>query len=318
MSNYKEIDLKQVKTYSISNRKSKVNISDFAKVHKKGSSFLQFWQYLPQILIGKELQELVEAIVRAFRNEKPVIIMMGAHVIKCGLSPLIISLMEKNIVKCIALNGAGVIHDVETAYWGTTSEDVAHALNDGSFGMVKETPEIINTALAYGKEKSLGFGEAVGKRICEDISSNKELSIVAKGFEFKIPVTVHVALGTDIVHQHNSSDGATIGELSYRDFKIFCNQVAKLGDGGVLLNFGSAVVLPEVFLKALTVARNLDYNVHNFITANFDMLSHYRPMVNVVQRPNLTGGRGFHFIGHHEIMIPLLIAAITEVIESNC
>ena len=317
MSNYKEIDLTKIKTYSINKRPSKVNIADFAKVYKKGYSFLQFWQSLPNILIGKELHELVEAIILAIRKKKPVIIMMGAHVIKCGLNPLLIQLMEKGVVACIAINGAGVIHDTETAYWGSTSEDVAEALNDGSFGMVKETPTIINSALVDGKINCLGFGESAGRKIFNDNCSYKNLSILAKGYELKIPITVHVAVGTDIVHQHSSSDGAVIGELSHRDFKIFCQQVSSLGDGGVVLNFGSAVVLPEVFLKSLTVARNLGYRVHNFTTANFDMIRHYRPQVNVVQRPIRTGGRGFQFIGHHEIMIPLLIAGIIEKMESN-
>lgn len=318
MSNYKEIDLTKVKTYSINNRKSKVSVSEFAKIYKKDSSFLQFWHSLPQILIGKDIHCLVDDIVRAFNIGKPVIIMMGAHVIKCGLNALIIDLMKKKIVKCIAINGAGVIHDTEIAYWGTTSEDVAKALNDGSFGMVQETPDIINTALSIGKKNLLGFGEAVGKKIFEDKDcSYKNLSILANAFELKTPITVHVALGTDIIHQHSSSDGATIGELSYRDFKIFCEQVSHLGDGGVLLNFGSAVLLPEVFLKALTVVRNLGFNVHNFITANFDMLRHYRPQMNVLQRPTQTGGKAYQFTGHHEIMIPLLIAGITEMIKKN-
>ena len=317
MSNYKEIDLTKVITYSISDRTNKVDISEFANIHKKGSSFLRFWESLPKILVSKELRELVGIIVRAFHSEKPVIIMMGAHVIKCGLNPLIIDLMEKKIVSCLALNGAGVIHDTETAYWGTTSENVAEALNDGSFGMVEETPAIINTALINGRKKSLGYGEAVGKKIFKDDCPNKNVSILAKGYELKIPITVHVALGTDIVHQHGNSNGAIIGELTYRDFKIFCHQISQLGNGGVLLNFGSAVILPEVFLKALTVVRNLGFNVHSFFTANFDMLRHYRPQVNVIQRPTQTGGKGFQFIGHHEIMIPLLIAGIIEGIENT-
>ena len=237
---------------------------------------------------------------------------MGAHVIKCGLSPLIIQLMEVGVIKCLALNGAGIIHDTEVSNWGITSEDVAEALNDGSFGMVKETAEFINSALEIGKKLKLGFGEAVGKKICESDAAYKQLSILSCGFKKKVPITVHVAIGTDILHQHPGTNGATIGELSHRDFKIFCSQVAKLTEGSVVINFGSAVVLPEVFLKALTVARNLGHNAHGFTTANFDMLRHYRPQVNVVQRPTQTGGKGFQFTGHHEIMIPLLVAGILE------
>jgi len=311
-SKYKEIDLSRVKTYSINERRSKVVTADFAKVPQKGGSFLEFYNSLPQILIGKDFRELSDRIIRAIQNHKPIIIMMGAHVIKCGLSPLLIEFMNRGIAQCIALNGAGVIHDTETAFWGTTSEDVAEALKDGSFGMVQETAAIINSALAAGQTDALGFGEAVGKKISETDCAYKNLSILAQGFERHIPVTVHVAIGTDIIHQHCNSNGAVIGELSYRDFKIFCQQVSEIGEGGVLLNFGSAVVLPEVFLKALTVARNLGFNVHNFTTANFDMIKHYRPQVNIVQRPTQTGGKGFQFTGHHEIMIPLLLATIIE------
>ncbi len=316
MSQYEEIDLRQVREYSISDRDSKVDISEFAQSYSRGSSFSEFWKSIPQILIGKDLRHLIDAIVQAVDRGKPVILMMGAHVIKCGLSPLIIQLMERKIIHCIAFNGAGVIHDLETAYWGKTSEDVAAAIDDGSFGMVKETAQIINRALREGQAASLGYGEAVGKTIFKDEECpNKFLSILGTGFGLKIPVTVHVAIGTDIIHQHMDSDGKIIGELSFRDFKIFCHQVSQLGDGGVLINVGSAVVLPEVFLKALTVARNLGHRVHRFTTANFDMFRHYRPQVNVVQRPTQTGGIGFQFIGHHEIMIPMLVAGIIERLD---
>ncbi len=312
MSEYEEIDLRKVKTYSITKRLSKVTTNNFAQSYEKGSSFAQFMSRLPNILIGADFKQLVETIVQAFHLDKQIIAMMGAQVIKCGLSPLIIQLMEVGIIKCLALNGAGIIHDAEIANWGTTSEDVAASLDDGTFGMAEETPEFINDALKTGEPKKLGFGEAVGLKIQKDNCPNKHCSILGTGYRLKIPITVHIAIGTDILHQHPSSDGAIIGELSHRDFKIFCTQVAKLTEGSVLLNFGSAVILPEIFLKALSVVRNLGYPAHGFTTANFDMIRHYRPQMNILQRPTQTGGKGYQFIGQHEIMIPLLVAGIIE------
>lgn len=312
MSEYEEIDLQQIKTYSIANRPSKVATTHFARPYQKGTSFEQFLSQLPDILIGADFKQLIETIVKAFHSDKQIIAMMGAHVIKCGLSPLIIQLMEVGIIKCLALNGAGIIHDTEIANWGTTSEDVAAALDDGSFGMAAETPAFINDALRSGELKNLGLGETVGLKIQQSNCPNKDYSVLGTGYRLKIPVTIHVAIGTDILHQHPSSDGAIIGELSYRDFKIFCAQAAKLTEGSVVLNFGSAVILPEIFLKALSVARNLGYPAHGFTTANFDMIRQYRPQVNIIQRPTQTGGKGYQFIGHHEIMIPLLVAGILE------
>jgi len=314
MSKYNQIDLSKIKTYSIKDRLSKVDVNTFARPYQKGNSLQQFVSDLPDILIGADFKQVVETIVKAYQSDKQIILMMGAHVIKCGLSPLIIQLMEAGIVKCLTLNGAGVIHDTEVANWGITSEDVGEALDDGSFGMVRETPQFINEALNDGQKLKLGFGESIGKKITESECPYKNLSILAAGFRLGIPVTVHVAIGTDIIHQHPNSDGEIIGELSYRDFKIFCAQIARLSQGGVVLNFGSAVILPEVFLKALTVARNLENAAHGFVTANFDMLRHYRPSVNIVQRPTQTGGKGYQFTGHHEIMIPLLAGAVLEKI----
>lgn len=314
-SRYEEIDLGKIKTYSIASRTSKVAANSFASPYQKGTSLKQFMADLPDILIGKDFKALADHIYRAFQSNKQIIAMMGAHVIKCGLSPLIIQLMQLSVIKCLALNGAGIIHDTEIANWGTTSEDVAEALNDGSFGMVQETADFINSALESGHQLNLGLGEAIGKKISESASPHKKFSVLAFGYENNIPITVHVAIGTDILHQHPNTSGQILGELSHRDFKIFCAQVAKLTEGSVVLNFGSAVILPEVFLKALTVARNLGHDAHGFITANFDMIRHYRPQVNVVNRPTQTGGKGYHFTGHHEIMIPLLAAAIIEKIS---
>jgi hypothetical protein len=312
LSRYPEIEIQKVRTYSIGQRKSKVAIDDFATTFNAGDSFASFINSLPNILKGTDIKRLVEYIAFANKKGKPILLMMGAHVIKCGLNPIIIDLMERGIVTGLALNGAGAIHDSELAYWGTTSEDVVEGLADGSFGMARETGEILNDTIAKAKDSQTGFGEALGKRIHSEKPKFTEYSLLANGYELGVPVTVHVGIGTDIVHQQPNADGAAIGELSLRDFRIFTHQVSQLGDGGVVLNLGSAVILPEVFLKAITVARNLGHPVHNFTTANFDMLPHYRPRVNVVERPVKNGGQGFQFIGHHEIMIPLLAAAIKE------
>jgi len=312
MSKYKQIDITGVKTISIKRRKSKVTPKDFAKpfdaIH---ASFKDFANSLPHILVAEELRDLLNDIVRAHKKNKPVILMMGAHVIKVGLSPLIIDLLECGIITHVAMNSAASIHDVETAMWGKTSEDVAVNLMNGTFGMSKETGDFINLALTKEmKESNAGYGETLGKRIVAAKARNKSLSILAKCYELGVPVTVHAAIGTDIIHQQATMDGAATGELSYRDFKVFVNSIKNLINGGVVLNFGSAVIMPEVFLKALTVARNLGHKVKGFSTANFDMIRQYRPQMNVVERPTQKFGRGYNFTGHHEIMFPLLYAII--------
>jgi hypothetical protein len=312
MPKYPKIDLTKVKTYSIDQRPSKISSAEFAQPHQPGASFASFFDSLPQILKAKDLHEFVDRIVAAYQKGKPVLFMMGAHVIKVGLSPVIIDLMERRVITCVAMNGAGVIHDIEIAYFGQTSEDVAVGLEDGSFGMVQETAELINSTVQAAKGSEMGFGEAVGARVVEDAPPNADKSILGRAYELDVPVTVHVAIGTDIVHQHPGADGGAIGELSFNDFRILAHQIAGLGDGGVVLNIGSNVLLPEVFLKALTVARNIHGDIRNFTTANFDMIQHYRPGVNVVQRPVLPGGKGYQFTGHHEIMLPLLAAVIVE------
>ncbi len=310
MSRYREIDIQKVKSVSIRQRESKVRLEDMARPVDPDCSFRTFMTSLPGQLAGKDFISLVEKIVQAHRSEKPVLLMMGAHVIKVGLSAVIIDLLRSGLLKGIALNGAGAIHDVELAYFGKTSEDVASALKDGSFGMAKETAEILNTTAAGAVKETLGFGEALGKRICTERPANFSYSILGEAYSLGVPVTVHVAIGTDIVHQHASADGASIGEASIRDFRIWAELVAGIGGGGVVLLFGSSVILPEVFLKALTVARNIRGKVDHFTTADFDMIRHYRPRVNVVERPTQDGGTGFHFTGHHEIMMPLLVAAV--------
>jgi len=317
MSKYQEIDLSRVRTVSVRGRKSKVRKEDSAGCVEPGATFADFWKSLPSILAAGDLKVLVERIAAAVKSRKPVLLLAGAHVIKVGLSPVIVRLMEEGILKGIALNGAGAIHDAELAYFGHTSEDVSTALRDGRFGMAKETADLLNRTVAEGCGEKLGFGEAMGRRILADSPPNVRLSLLAQAYRLNIPVTVHVAPGTDIVHQHPSADGAAIGEASLRDFRIFAELVSRLHDGGVALLFGSAVILPEVFLKALTVARNIHKRVDHFTTANFDMIRQYRPTVNVVERPTLDGGTGYQFTGHHEILFPLLAAAVLETLAAG-
>jgi hypothetical protein len=307
----KRIDLSKIRTIDLDTRKCKVAVKDFASLPKRGSSFKSFYDSLPNILAARSLKGVVDAIVAAKNKKKMVIIMMGAHVIKCGLSPIIIDLMKRGIVKHVALNGAGIVHDTEVAMIGRTSEDVGEGIVDGSFGMAGETASFINGAINYGFRNGIGIGEAVGSRIMKSKSPHKDQSILAMGHKLGVPVTVHVAIGTDIIHQHPSASGMAIGEGSLLDFKAFIYSVSKL-ENGVLVNVGSAVILPEVFLKAITVARNLGNKVHKFTTANFDMLMQYRPHQNVVSRPTSTGGKGYNITGHHELMIPLLYRSIIE------
>ena len=315
MSKYEEIDMGKVTTISMADRKSKVGIGHLGRPVREGDSFLKFWEGLPDVLAVHNLKDLVDRIVKAMQSKKPVLWMMGAHVIKVGLSPIVVDLLERGAIQGIALNGAGAIHDVELAYFGSTSEDVSESLKDGRFGMVEETANIVNRTVASGNQWGFGFGEALGKRIVDDGPPHFHLSILGQAYRMGIPVTVHVAIGTDIVHQHPSADGAAMGESSLRDFRVWANLVSRIGNGGVVLLFGSSVVLPEVFLKALTVARNVEGNVGDFTTANFDMIRHYRPQMNVVERPNVESGKGYSFIGHHEFMMPLLAVAIKEALR---
>ncbi|MBI5463732.1 MAG: hypothetical protein HY966_02110 [Ignavibacteriales bacterium] len=312
MARFQQIRLDGITTISIHDRKSKVQPKDFAKViAPERASFRQFVDSLPHTLTANDLRLVVDEIVRARRKNKPVILMMGAHVIKVGLLPLIVDLVKSGVFTHVAMNSAASIHDVESAMWGHTSEDVAANLMDGTFGMSKETGDFINKALVKGMtESDAGYGETLAKKLIALKAKNRRLSILVNCYEHGVPVTVHAAIGTDIVHQQPTMDGAATGELSFRDFKVLVHSVKNLIGGGVVLNFGSAVIMPEVFLKALTVARNLGYKAKGFTTANFDMLRHYRPQMNVVERPTQKFGRGFHFTGHHEIMFPLLAAMI--------
>jgi hypothetical protein len=306
------VDLRKVTTISIRTRKSKVQSGQFAGVFDaRRDSFRSFTETLPDILVAKDLKALVADILRARRAGKPVMLLMGAHVVKVGLGPVLADLLTSGVITSVAMNSAASIHDVEAALWGQTSEDVAVNLVDGTFGMARETGEFINGTLAQATHGgSLGYGEALGRRLLDAKAKNARLSILATCASLQVPVTVHAAIGTDIIHQQPTMDGGVTGEMTFRDFRTLCALCQRLIGGGVVLNVGSAVVMPEVFLKALTVARNLGSKARGFTTAVFDMNVHYRPTVNVQHRPTQDGGKGYYFKGHHEIMVPLLAAYI--------
>ncbi|MBI1921533.1 MAG: hypothetical protein HYS23_10705 [Geobacter sp.] len=312
---YQPIDLSGVKTYPIAERKNKVSIRrDFSPGVSRGMSVSDLLASFPRQMGAEALLGVIDAVVAAREKGKPVVLAMGAHVIKCGLQPVLKNLIEADVITAIALNGAGSIHDYEISLIGETSEDVGAVLHCGTFGMAEETGRDINRALREGVAKGLGYGESVGRFIIDNDNPYREYSLLAACMEKDIPVTVHVAVGTDIIHQHPDADGAIIGQASYTDFRILTSVVSELGDGGVYLNVGSAVLLPEVFLKALSIAQNLGHHVDSFTTANFDMMQHYRPLQNVVKRPTSGQSRGYTVTGHHEIMIPLLAAGILDKI----
>ena len=305
------IDMSSVTTYPLQNRINKVSVRDFATLPEVEIDLSQFLESLPNILKGQEFLALIDDIVAAHRNKKPVIVMMGGHVIKCGLSPLLIDLAKRGVVTGFAFNGASSIHDFEIALIGETSEDVAASLQDGRFGMWDETGRLMNSAIQHAVDINIGMGEALGRHLIErDAPYNAYSLLASAGIQYDVPITVHVAIGTDIIHQHPSANGAAIGEASFTDFRLLTTLVTDLEGGGVVLNLGSAVILPEVFLKALTIARNLGHTVSRFTAANFDMTQQYRPVENVVKRPTEMGGKGYTFTGHHELMIPLLAQAV--------
>ena len=312
MRKFPPIDLSKVKTHALSERDSKVALSGFATPARSGASFGHFLTSLPDILIGADFRQFARQLARAIQNKKTIAIGIGGHVIKCGLSPVIIDLMKRGYISAIAMNGATAIHDIEIAMHGQTSEDVAHGLQDGSFGMARDTGDFINHAI---NASAGGYGSALGKKITDTDLPHRDHSILAHAHILDIPATVHVAIGTDITHQQPGVSGEAIGRATFEDFRTFCSVVSTL-EGGAYLNIGSAVILPELFLKALTVARNLGHTVDHFTTANFDMIQHYRPRVNVVQRPTMQGGEGYAFTGHHELMIPLLAHALTCMLEA--
>ena len=313
MKNFKPISLKSVKTYSIKERKSKVSLSAFAAPPAKADMFKTFIDKLPDILAVNDLRAVVKAIVRSRKNNRPVILGMGAHPTKVGLSPIIIDLMQKGVITAVATNGACIIHDFEISFIGHTSEDVEKELCRGTFGMAKETGRYLNKSIKDGVKKGYGIGRSVGKMIHGSKFRFKEKSIFASAYKLDIPSSVHVAIGTDIIHMHPEADGSAIGEGSFKDFKLFTSVVSDL-EGGVYINLGSAVIMPEVFLKALTIARNLGNKVENITTVNMDFIHHYRPIENVLRRPTIGKGSAYALTGHHEIMFPLLAAAIIEEI----
>jgi hypothetical protein len=306
-----KLDYSKFQTYSIKDRHSKVSIRDFSSPWKKGSSFSNFLDTLPSILAGNDLRSVIKAIARSAQNKNQVCFAMGGHVIKTGMSPIVIDLMKKNVFTMLSMNGSGIIHDLETAMIGKTSEDVAQSIGTGSFGMAKETSDFLNQAIKNAKQQSIGLGKAVGEMILKENFEFKDLSLTASGADLDIPVTIHVAIGTDIIHMHPDFDAAACGEASLHDFQLFTSQITKL-EKGVFINAGSAVIMPEVFLKAVTLARNLGAAVDDFTTVNLDFIQHYRPMTNVVNRPTLGKGKGYSITGHHEILIPLIAAGVVE------
>ena len=308
--NLKPIDMASITTYPLQDRINKVSVNDFATLADSETDLSPFLESLPKILKGQDFLELTDKIVTAYQRKKPVIVMMGGHVIKCGLSPLLIALAREGIITGFAFNGASSIHDFEIALIGETSEDVSEYLQTGKFGMWEETGKLMNEAIQHAADTGIGMGEALGKKLIALDAPYNTYSLLAAGIQYDFPITVHVAIGTDIIHQHPSAKGAAIGEASFTDFRLLTELVTQLEDGGVVLNFGSAVILPEVFLKALTIARNLGHTVSHFTAADFDMNQQYRPVENVVKRPTEMGGKGYTFTGHHELMIPLLVQAI--------
>jgi len=313
MRKYKPVSLGKIKTYPLKKRKSKIEIALSAAPHNAGKSLKDFIKSLPDILSAKDFRAVASSIIKARKNKRPVILGMGAHPIKVGLSPVIIDLMEKGIITAIAANGACIIHDFELSFMGQTSEDVAGELCKGTFGMAKETGEYINKAINSGVKRGHGIGKSLGEMIHKSNFKFKEKSIFASAYKLNLPATVHVAIGADIIHMHPYADGKSIGEGSHRDFRLLTSVLSDL-EGGVYINLGSAVIMPEVFLKALTVARNLGNRVENITTVNMDFIQHYRPHQNVLKRPTLQNGCSYALTGHHEIMFPLLAAAIIEEI----
>jgi hypothetical protein len=308
---YEDFDLSAIKTYPLGSRKSKANAADFASAFMPGSGVGGFVESLPGILAAGDFKAVVEAMTAARSANRGIAWGLGAHVLKTGLSPVLIDLMERGFISAIATNGAGVIHDFELALSGSTSEDVDEALGPGRFGMAEETGRLLNGAINEGVAKGLGLGQSVVEWIHRTQPAHANLSLLAAAGRLEIPVTVHVAIGTDIIHMHPAASGAALGEGSLRDFRYFVSNVGKL-EGGVYLNCGSAVVLPEVFLKAVALARNHGKSLAGLTTVNMDFVRMYRPQTNVVTRPVAGTGKGYSLVGHHEIMIPLLAAALLE------
>ena len=314
---YEPADLTRLRTYSVRQREHKVELGRLAGTSAPGASFAQWFAALPDFLGVRELRAVADAVAAAAAADRPVVMALGAHVVKVGCSPIVIDLIDRRVIRAVAMNGATAIHDAELALYGATSEEVADTIRDGSFGMVEETLSFFTEVTARAVQRSQGLGQAAGELLTERRAPHLSRSIIAAAVRAGIPATVHVALGTDTVHVAPGLDGAALGAASLRDFRLICSVIADLGadrpggPGGVWLNVGSAVVLPEVFLKAVAVARNLGANLDAMVSANLDMLRHYRPKANVVTRP-VVSGHGHEVVGHHEILLPLLRQAVLE------
>lgn len=312
------LDLTHVHTYSLRSRPSKVSVAEFAKVLRHGTTVRQWIDCLPRILAGNDFRAVVAALERARQKRKPIIWSLGGHVIKCGLSPVLIDLMKRGYVTAVAMNGAAMIHDFEVGVAGKTSEDVPAVLGRGRFGMAEETGRFINEAIAAGDREGLGIGEAVGRFLVKHRGSRfRRYSLLAAAYKARVPVTVHVAIGTDIIHMHPAMDPRATGAATHRDFRLLAALVKKM-DGGVYLNVGSAVVLPEVFMKCYSLAANLSRAPRGITTVNLDFIQHYRPTQNVLTRPTAgRGSRGYALTGHHELMIPLLAGALKKGVRDR-
>jgi hypothetical protein len=309
---FEPLDFSRSRTFPIGERVNKVRVGDFARVVHRGAPVTEWIEALPDILAGRDFRALVHHLERAIAARRVILFSLGAHVIKCGLAPWLIALMERRYVSGLALNGAGAIHDSEIALIGGTSEDVAAGIRDGNFGMWTETGALIEKACALALREGMGMGRALGKILVDERAPFLQYSILARGYELGIPVTVHVAFGGDIFHTHGCTDGGSLGAATFNDFRLICGIVARVGEGSVIINFGSAVVLPTVIEKAITVARNQGFPVEKFTGASFDFIRNYRSMLNPVQRAKDLGGTGLTITGHHELMIPLLCAALLK------
>ncbi|HXE51918.1 MAG TPA: hypothetical protein VN541_02840 [Tepidisphaeraceae bacterium] len=309
-----------MRTVPIERRPNKVAAAEFASpppADRRDRSFSLFLKSLPDVLVARDFLRVVNAIASAAKSKKAVVVMLGGHIVKTGLAPLIIDLMKRGVITHLAMNGSAAIHDYEIARFGATSEDVARGLVDGTFGMAEETGRGMNQAFIAGMTNGWGMGESLARALKEIPLSNGELSVLLAAYRLGIPSTVHAALGAEIIHQHPAASGAAIGDTSHRDFRRLAASLPPLHEGGVVLNLGSAVIMPEVFLKALTIARNLNGGKPTgFTTCDLDMQRHYRPRVNVVQRPTQGSGKGYEITGHHEIMVPLLTWGVVDALEN--
>jgi hypothetical protein len=314
----READLGAIRTVPVARRPNKVNTEEFAHAPRDDRSFRAFLASLPDVLAARDFVAVVDAIASAARSKRGVVAMLGGHVVKTGISPLLVELMRRGVITHVAMNGSAAIHDYEVARFGATSEDVAAGLRDGTFGMADETGREMNTAFVEGMRSQQGMGESLGRALAarSDLA-HPEMSLLRAAIDLGVPATVHAALGAEIIHQHPTANGAAIGDTSHRDFRRLAASLVDIDDGGVVLNVGSAVIMPEVFLKALTIARNLNEGrPRDFVSADFDMQRHYRPRVNVVQRPTLDSGKGYEITGHHEIMVPMLVWAVLDRLDA--